>query len=386
MKKYIILISSFCMQLCLGATYSWSVFVAPLKSSLNITQTMAQMPFSIFYFVFPFTMIFSGFILNKIGPKRSAVIGGILFGSGWMLSYLGSQNYLFTIIGNGILAGVGAGLAYIVPISTCIKWFPKNKGLVTGFAVAGFGGGAALVSQIAGFMVKYHSPFYTLFLLGIAFTIVVVLSGLNMTNPPTYKTKPSSDKLFDLSILKNKIFLTLYFAMFAGLAAGFAVNGNLKELYLTSTVAIGVFSVSMFAIMNAAGRIVWGTIFDRVNSSTAIIINICTQGVVLALSKFILHSDYSLVIFAAIVGFNYGGVLVLYAGTTARVWGTESMGKIYGLLFSSNIPGAVAPLFAGYIYDQYRSFNIALLTIAIVLFVAMALVYINREGINKSIA
>jgi len=374
------------MQLCLGATYSWSVFVAPLKSHLNISQTMAQMPFSIFYFVFPFTMIFSGFILNKIGPRKSAVIGGLLFGSGWMVSYFGGQNYLFTIIGNGFLAGFGAGLAYIVPISTCIKWFPKNKGLVTGFAVAGFGGGAALVSQIAGFMVKSHSPFFTLFFLGVIFTIITVLSGINMTNPPSYKGESKAERLFDLSILRNKIFWILYFAMFAGLAAGFAVNGNLKELYHTSTVAIGVFSVSMFAIMNAAGRIIWGAIFDKVKSSTAIMINLFFQVIVLALAKFILKSDFSLVIFAAIVGFNYGGVLVLYAGSTARIWGAASMGKIYGLLFSSNIPGAVAPLYAGFVYDKYHSFNIALFTIAILMFAAVLLIYVNRENIDKSVA
>jgi len=126
--RIMVILSALLMQLCLGATYSWSVYVQHIKNILGISQAQAQVPFSVFYFVFPLTMIFSGTLVDKFGPRIAAISGGILFGSGWLLSSLGGSNFTYTVLGNGIIAGVGAGIAYIVPIATCIKWFPTIRG------------------------------------------------------------------------------------------------------------------------------------------------------------------------------------------------------------------------------------------------------------------
>ncbi len=371
------------MQLCLGATYSWSVYVMSIRKLLGISQATVQLPFSVFYFVFPFTMIFSGFLLDKIGPRKSSILGGLLFGGGWILSSLGYSSFLFTVLGNGLVAGLGAGIAYIVPISTCIKWFPKHKGFVTGFAVAGFGGGAALVSQVAGLLLKTYSPFYVFFVLGLSFLIVIFLSGINMINPPGYGLLKEKKVRFSLEVVKEKNFLILYFAMFAGLSAGFAVNANLKELFHASNLKVGVWAVSFFAITNALGRIIWGFIFDRTKSFLSISLNLFFQAALLLLSPFILVSDEGLLFFAAVSGFNYGGVLVLYAGTVARVWGSEKIGSIYGLLFSSNIPAALAPIFAGYVYDKMGSFTLSLVLISILMITSMILVLKERYSLNR---
>ena len=137
--RYLIIPAALCMQICLGATYSWSIYVQEIKTLLHISQATAQLPFSVFYFVFPATMIISGTIMARIGPRTSAMIGGVLFGGGWILSSFGSRAFVLTVMGNGLIAGVGAGLAYIVPIATCIQWFPKYKGLVTGYQFFPYG-------------------------------------------------------------------------------------------------------------------------------------------------------------------------------------------------------------------------------------------------------
>ena len=107
------------------------------------------------------------------------------------LAGFGANHFGFTIIGIGLIGGVGAGLAYIVPIATCIRWFPKRKGLVTGIAVAGFGGGAAFVSQAAGMMINSmgKSPFEAFTLFGMTFLILVSIAGSVMKNPPDAETK-----------------------------------------------------------------------------------------------------------------------------------------------------------------------------------------------------
>ena len=84
--RYVILLSAVMMQMCLGATYSWSVYVQPLKALTGLQQGPVQIPFTTFYFIFPLTMMLAGTILPKIGPRLSAIIGGFLFGSGWLLA------------------------------------------------------------------------------------------------------------------------------------------------------------------------------------------------------------------------------------------------------------------------------------------------------------
>ncbi len=378
--RIMVILSALLMQLCLGATYSWSVYVQNIKTILGISQAQAQIPFSVFYFIFPLTMIFSGTLVDKFGPRIAAISGGILFGSGWLLSSLGATNFTYTILGNGVIAGVGAGIAYIVPIATCIKWFPNNKGLVTGVAVAGFGGGAALVSTVGGYLLKLDfTPFQLFGYFGLTFIALIVFSGIFMQNPPAF-VKADSVKLGFKEVLTDKRFMILYFAMFTGLAAGFAINANIKELYKSATLMTGVSAVSFFAIANAIGRVAWGGIFDRFSSRTIIQLNLLSQAALLFASPFIVTSSVGLQIFAAIAGFNYGGVLVIYAGSVARVWGADKVGSIYGWLFSSNIPGAVAPLFAGYFYDQTGSFTIPLYTLAIIILISVALLRFTRNS------
>ena len=374
-----IILSALLMQVCLGATYSWSVYVHHIKSILDITQTQAQIPFSVFYFIFPATMIFSGTLVDRIGPRFSTILGGVLFGSGWLISSFGASNFIFTILGNGLIASVGAGIAYIVPISTCIKWFPNNKGLVTGVAVAGFGGGAALVSYISGYLLKLGlTPFQVFAYLGIAFLFLIVFAGFFMKNPPDFNLSNSISLKFR-DIITDSRFIILYFSMFTGLAAGFAINANIKELFQSATLLTGVSAVSFFAIANAAGRVIWGSIFDRASSRVIIQINLLSQALLLFASPFILTSASGLQLFAVLSGFNYGGVLVIYAGSVARIWGAEKVGSIYGWLFSSNIPGAVAPLFAGFFFDRTGTFTTPLYIIGAIILSAIIILQVSKE-------
>ena len=174
------------MQACLGATYSWSVYVQPLRKLADIAQGPAQIPFTLFYFVFPLTMMIAGQFLPRIGPRRSAVLGGFLFGGGWLLAGMGSHSFFLTIIGIGAIAGIGAGMAYIVPIAVCIRWFPDAKGLVTGI-----GGGRfwrwCCHSQPGRWLSHQHhggsAPFTTFTVFGIIFLILVTSAGSVMRFP-----------------------------------------------------------------------------------------------------------------------------------------------------------------------------------------------------------
>lgn len=378
------------MQMCLGATYSWSVYVQPLKSLTGLQQGPVQVPFTTFYFIFPLTMMLAGTILPRIGPRLSAVTGGVLFGGGWLLASFGEQTFLYTTLGIGVLSGIGAGMAYIVPIAVSIRWFPKSKGLVTGIAVAGFGGGAALVSQIGGYLMESlgHTPFDIFFIFGLIFMGVVMTAGAMMHYPEDeQKSGCTKQSVSFITIIKHPIFQILYGAMFIGLAAGFAVNANLKELFEgENMVQLGITGVSLFALANACGRIGWGMFFDRVKAATAIKSNLLLQSCVLATAPTLLSSASGFLLVATLTGFNYGGVLVIYVSSASRCWGAEKVSQIYGWLFSSNIPASLAPILAGLVFDALNSFDMALYTLAGLLFFASLLTHRWTARINIAAA
>lgn len=387
--RYLILLSSVLMQMCLGATYSWSIFVQPIKLLSGLQQGPVQLPFTCFYFIFPLTMMFGGTILPRVGPRTSAMLGGLLFGGGWLLAGQGFHHFSFTVLGIGCFSGLGAGLAYIVPIAVCVSWFPKNKGLVTGVAVAGFGGGAALVSQIGGRLMESsgYSPFQTFSLFGIAFMIITVLAGSTMAFPKgNENSTPAETDTSLFRLARQPMFLFLYFSMFTGLAAGFAVNANLKELFTGGNGAAqtGIMAVSLFALANGLGRICWGILFDRIKTATAIISNQLSQTVVLLCLPLLISSTTGFLILAILSGFNYGGVLVIYVSSAGRFWGTEKIGQIYGRIFSSNIPASIAPMIAGIMYDRFQSFTQAFLGISLLLLITICIVFHQREAINQT--
>lgn len=348
------------MQMCLGATYSWSVYVQPLKVLTGLQQAAVQVPFTVFYFVFPLTMMVAGNLLPKIGTRRSAMLGGLCFGGGWLLAGLGENSFVFTILGIGGLAGIGAGLAYIVPIAVCIRWFPRNKGMVTGVAVAGFGGGAALVSQLGGWLMASGglTPFAAFMVFGAAFIVIVGGAGMVMRPPAGTEMNHRLSALGWQEVLRHPGFRLLYLVMVIGLAAGFAVNANLKELYRGTGegIRIGIVAVSLFAVANAAGRVLWGALFDRIAAATAIQLNLCSQAAALFFALWAVQYVGGFWALAFFAGFNYGGVLVIYVATVTRVWGPEHVGQVYGYLFSANVPASLAPIVAGLIYDRTGNF------------------------------
>lgn len=384
--RYLVLVSAVVMQICLGATYSWSVYVHPLKELTGLHQGPVQAPYTAFYFIFPLTTMLVGGYLPRIGARRSAMLGGVLFGGGWILAGLGKFSFLFTVLGVGCLSGIGAGMAYIVPITVCIRWFPNNMGLVSGVAVAGFGGGAALVSQIGGWLLRTTnmSPFDVFMAFGGAFLVLVVAAGAAMVFPREEQHHDQSSMLKFSTVYKHRSFQILYFAMFTGLAAGMALNANLKELYQGEgdAVQFGIVAVSLFAVANALGRITWGAFFDRINSATAIQINMVGQAAVFFCAPFLLYTKPGFWAVAFLAGFNYGGVLVIYVSSASRVWGSKKVGQVYSWIFSSNVLASFAPIVAGIVYDTFHNFNPALYAIATLMLVCCVLVRRNPSLVD----
>ncbi|MFA0678132.1 hypothetical protein AB4567_27790, partial [Vibrio sp. 10N.222.51.A6] len=149
------------------------------------------------------------------------ILGGALFGCGWMLASLGAHNFYYILAGVGVLSGLGVGIAYLIPITVGVAWYPEQRGLVTGLAVAGFAGGAALVSQLAQyFLTAGVSPYELLGGVGVGYIFIAIFSGLFMSYP-AIMASGSTGRVRLTSVVQGRLFQTLFFAMTAGLTAGF---------------------------------------------------------------------------------------------------------------------------------------------------------------------
>jgi MFS transporter, OFA family, oxalate/formate antiporter len=380
MKKYFILIASVLIQLCLGASYSWSTFVPALKQNYGFSITQTQTIFGAVSFTITILIFFGGRIQDRIGPRIPSVIGGIIFGASYILAGFSNGSYptLFSLIGIG--SGVGAGLCYLCPIACAMKWFPNHKSLVTGIAVAGFGGSAIIVSLLGEYLLAQNINVLEIFqYLGWGFLIIVTLSALFLENPPQEENTSGSAKIRTIDVLHDRYFWGLFCGIFPCQCIGLMVIGNIKPygLSLNLSFAAAGAAVSIIAIFNAAGRICWGVLGGLMPGKKVILLSLISTSFVCLAGPFAITGSVSFQIVAALAGFNYGACLVLYAAEVAHHYGMEQMGTIYSTLFLSNaIAAIIGPPLAGKIFDMTGSYAPAFLIFGCLSFIAIFLFYV----------
>ena len=143
-KRWALAAAGVVIMLILGTVYAWSVFVKPIAALHGWEVKVVSRVFMLIIGVIGISAAFGGMLVDKKGPKFVATLGACFYGAGVLLGgvalYIG--NFWFLLFGYGVIAGIGNGLTYVVPIATLIRWFPDKRGMITGLAVMGFGFGA----------------------------------------------------------------------------------------------------------------------------------------------------------------------------------------------------------------------------------------------------
>ena len=177
------------LQICFGTVYAWSFFQTILVHQVGWTHTETAWAFSIAIFSLGVSAAWAGNMLPRLGPKRLALAGSIMFSVGYLIS--GGALHLDSVplfyLGNGVVGGAGIGLGYVTPVATVAKWFPDRKGLATGIVVMGFGVGAFLLSKgLAPFLIVRTAGALPLVFvwLGIVFACILIPSSLALRDPP----------------------------------------------------------------------------------------------------------------------------------------------------------------------------------------------------------
>ena len=368
MKKYLVLLASILIQTCLGGIYAWSVFAPALHGDYGLSMGATQLVFGVCIASFTLAMIFAGRWQERRGPRLVAAIGGVLFAAGYVIAAASRGNLFLLILGIGVVAGAGIGFGYVCPIATCIKWFPKQKGFVTGLAVAGFGGGAVLLSSLASSLFGRGLDALEIFrYVGLAYGAAIVLASLLLFVPAraAAETKKAAGVAAG-ALFRDGRFWLLFGGMFAGTFAGLLTIGNLKPIGLAGGVAAGLATtaISSLAIGNACGRILWGVISDKIQGKAIpLSLGFLTLAVaaLVPLSRF----GWPFVATAFAVGFGFGACFVLYAAAVAHVFGPGEVGRSYPLVFLSyGISGTLGPTFGGRLFDVTGGYTAALVVAA----------------------
>jgi MFS family permease len=389
LNRSLVVVGAILIQLALGAIYAWSVFTARLTDAAGVyafTASQTAWVFSAGLATFAIVMVLAGRVLPSTGPRLLSVAGGLLLGAGYVLSGFLGDSFWVQLLCIGIVSGAGIGLAYVVPISVCVKWFPDKKGLITGLAVAGFGFGATIWVKLAGSwfggLLNITNVFglpgvQSVFVIyGITLAVLVLLGSTVMVNPPEgYQpagwVPPGSDDgnsegAVDFranEMLRTPQFYMLWSVfMFAGIAGLMVIYCiklfGIDVLEHHGVAGAGVITgtaMAWYAIFNGLGRIAWGGISDRIGRKTAITVNVALQGVIMLVTYHVFirfGSHYGFIVAAALIGFNYGGCFALFPAISADYFGNKNVGSNYGWMFTAyGVAGLAGPLLAGYFKD-----------------------------------
>lgn len=348
MKKWITLVASVIMQTCLGGIYAWSTFTPALEREHGYHPGQSGMVFGVCIAIFTISMVFGGIMQMKYGPRRTGLAGGILFLAGYLTGALAHASFPLLLAGFGVIAGAGIGLAYVCPLATGVKWFPHHKGAITGVTVAGFGLGGVFMAKAAQYLLNRGTPvLQSLNYIGVAVGILVILGALLLFTPPVMSTGRTSPMRIK-DILTDKQFHLLFGMMFAGTFAGLLVIGNLKPLGMSAGLspAMATVAVMLFAVGNAAGRIAWGMMHDklgtRVLPACMVLLTAAAAGIIL------MPSTAGFLLFTLLIAFAFGGFFVMFAAEVADTFGAERISDVYPLVFLGyGLAGLMGPTIGG---------------------------------------
>ncbi|SIQ45333.1 MFS transporter, OFA family, oxalate/formate antiporter [Alkalispirochaeta americana] len=393
--RWLVVVGALIIQVSLGAVYIWSVFQTPLMAAFpDWSETAVTLPAQLVLAFFALAVVLGGRLQDRFGPRRVALAGGALLGLGlvlsWFSQFFPSPAALVWLIGSfSLLGGFGIGMAYVCPIATCVKWFPDKRGVVTGLAVAGFGAGAfffaplarGLISggayQIFGvglFPLPHLGLFGTFLALGGIFFCSTLTGAQFLRNPPPGFVPPGwapgdieqgetgTPDFSPSEMLRTPLFWLLWASYLVGCAAGlqvimkvapiwesFSMAGMaspIPEITFMGVSALGTTAVSVLAVFNSSGRILWGKVSDSIGRKNTLVAMFLLCGVVLLLLDGM--RSYPLFLLGiSLVGLCFGGYLAIYPAVTADLFGTRNIGANYGWMYSAyGVGGLAGPFLA----------------------------------------
>lgn len=384
--------------LALGVLYSWSVVRANIPASWGWAEVHKTLPYSVAVVVFSLMTLVGAKLLYKLGPRLIVSIGGLLSGLGMIISSFSTSPWVYTVA-FGILLGSGIGFVYASAAPTAMRWFPPSKiGLISGIVVAGFGMGSVWVAPLSRAMIDWFGLQSTMLYLGIGMMVAVVGFAQFLQFPPDNYVKTVTSLSEAVAIakqvnfeprqtIKTWQFYFLWVTFAFGSGAGLMVIGNLASIVADQIglVAVSAIAVSVLAIGNGAGRLLYGMLSDKIGRRAVLIIAFMFQAVLVLVLRTIvpgsvLASIPVLLIMVALIGANYGANLSVFPVITKDFYGPANFAINYGIVYTAwGLGGFMISQLGSSLKDLFGDFSNAYLMAASILVVAAVMMALIKS-------
>jgi MFS family permease len=418
-NRWLVPPAALAIHLCIGMAYGFSVFWLPLSKALGISAPIpcgpeagfftelvtTQCDWSISTLGWMYTLFFVflgssaalwGAWLERSGPRKAGVVSALCWCGGMLISALGVYLHQFwlMILGSGVIGGIGLGLGYISPVSTLIKWFPDRRGMATGMAIMGFGGGAMIGSPLAADLMAY---FATSTSVGVMQTFVVMACGyfvFMMAGAMGYRVPPTGWKpagwappaqakqmVTPRHVHASKVwaipqFWLLWMVLCMNVSAGIGVIGMaspmLQEVFggaligvaakfaelngaqLASVATVAASFTALLSLFNIGGRFFWASLSDKWGRKLTYTVFFVLGGL-LYFSVPGSAATGSIVLFVGafcIILSMYGGGFATVPAYLADLFGTQMVGAIHGRLLTAwATAGVLGPVVVNYMRE-----------------------------------
>src|SRR5215471_8126431 len=420
-SRWLVPPAALAIHLCIGMAYGFSVFWLPLSRTLgtgtaectNVARALVATDcnwrivdlgwiYTLFFVILGLSAATWGGWLERAGPRKAGVVSALCWCGGMLISAIGViQHQLWLMwIGSGVIGGIGLGLGYISPVSTLIKWFPDRRGMATGMAIMGFGGGAMIGAPLATILMNLYrtdqsvgvwqtfvtmAAIYFVFMLGGAFGYRLPPAGWRPegSKPKAAKSLVSTANVHLRDAHKTWQFWMIWGVLCLNVSAGIGIIGiaspMLQEIFggslvgqpglsfadvqadaalKASAAGVGAAFVGLISLFNIGGRFFWASLSDKIGRK-ATYFTFFTLGFVLYAFATWAAGVKSLpifVLFFCIIASMYGGGFATIPAYLADVFGTQFVGAIHGRLLTAwSTAGIVGPVVVNYI----REFQLA---------------------------
>jgi len=411
-NRWLVPPAALCIHLCIGMAYGFSVFWLPMTKLLSGTDATACANLGFLaalttttcnWSVPQVTHIFETFIamlgvsaaiwggwLEHAGPRKAGFIAASCWGGGLVLGGIGAMTHQLWLLylGCGVLGGIGQGLGYITPVSTLIKWFPDRRGMATGFAIMGYGGGAMVGAPLAVALMKHFSVdgsqgvAATLIAMGVIYFVVMSIGAFGFRVVPsgwrpagwTPPERGNANAMITQGHVhldrawKTPQFWLVWTVLCLNVTAGIAViamaspmfqdvfgakllgvadAGTLSAAQKAAIAAAAAGLVGLISLFNSLGRFGWASLSDHLGRrNTYCVFFVLGIALYCSLPTLGHHGQAALFVIAVCLILSmYGGGFSTVPAYLADLFGTQMVGAIHGRLLTAwSVAGIVGPL------------------------------------------
>ncbi len=420
-NRWLVPPAALAIHLCIGMAYGFSVFWLPLSRAVGISKSVAcpkdlgligeifattcDWKISMLGWMYTLFFVFLGSAaalwggwLERVGPRKAGIVSALCWCGGLVISAVGIHLHQIALLwlGSGVIGGIGLGLGYISPVSTLIKWFPDRRGMATGMAIMGFGGGAMIGAPLADRLMRHFATPTSVgveetFLVLAAVYFVFMMAGALGYRLPASDWKPAgwtppaqsgkaslvTDRHVHLDVAwRTPQFWLVWSVLCLNVTAGIGILGMasplLQEVFggrligvnlafndldaaqkaQIATIAAGF--TGLLSLFNIGGRFFWASLSDRLGRKPTYAV-FFLLGCALYASIPTISALGNLALFVAFFGIivsMYGGSFATVPAYLADMFGTRMVGAIHGRLLTAwSTAGVLGPVLVNYIRE-----------------------------------